>query len=154
MDVIWGVLLWWLTCCALLSAKRAATLGESYAAARHSGKRAIWPRAGISASIRCAGWRALRISGAPASIPPVSVPNAGRISRVSDRTAQGRLSEVFGNRTLKIDELLRRLDLYTLAQASVAAQDQPTNLALEAYSAGVNACFQLRHSGAGDRPQR
>lgn len=55
------------------------------------------------------------------------------------RTAQGRLSEVFGNRTLKIDELLRRYDLYTLSQQSVAAQDAETTEALEAYAKGVNA---------------
>ena len=55
------------------------------------------------------------------------------------RTAQGRLSEVFGKRTLKTDELLRRYDLYTLAQSSVAAQDDQTKRALEAYSRGVNA---------------
>ncbi|WP_022704852.1 penicillin acylase family protein [Pseudorhodobacter ferrugineus] len=55
------------------------------------------------------------------------------------RTAQGRLSEVFGERTLKIDELLRRYDLYTLAGQSVAAQDAETQTALEAYSRGVNA---------------
>ena len=46
------------------------------------------------------------------------------------RTAQGRLSEIFGARTVKIDELLRRLDLYTLAQQSVGAQDARTNLSL------------------------
>ncbi len=55
------------------------------------------------------------------------------------RTAQGRLSEIFGQRTLKIDELLRRLDIYTLALASVAVQDAPTKAALNAYAAGVNA---------------
>lgn len=55
------------------------------------------------------------------------------------RTAQGRLSEVFGERTLRIDELLRRYDLYTLALASVEAQDAPTRAALEAYARGVNA---------------
>jgi penicillin amidase len=55
------------------------------------------------------------------------------------RTAQGRLSEVFGARTLKIDELLRRFDIYTLALSSVEAQDAPTRAALEAYAAGVNA---------------
>lgn len=55
------------------------------------------------------------------------------------RTAQGRLSEVFGERTLRIDELLRRFDLYTLALSSVEAQDAPTKAALEAYSRGVNA---------------
>lgn len=55
------------------------------------------------------------------------------------RTAQGRLSELFGARTLAIDELMRRLDLYRLASESVAAQDADTLAALEAYSAGVNA---------------
>ena len=55
------------------------------------------------------------------------------------RTAQGRLSELFGERTLRTDELLRRLDLYALAASSVAAQDDYTKAALEAYSRGVNA---------------
>ncbi|MEM9580425.1 MAG: penicillin acylase family protein, partial [Pseudomonadota bacterium] len=55
------------------------------------------------------------------------------------RTAQGRLSEVFGQRTVTIDSLLRRLDIYRLATESVAAQDARTTAALTAYSAGVNA---------------
>lgn len=55
------------------------------------------------------------------------------------RTAQGRLSEVFGERTLQIDELLRRYDLYTLAQQSVAVQDDATAQALDSYARGVNA---------------
>ena len=55
------------------------------------------------------------------------------------RTAQGRLSELFGARTLETDKLMRRLDLYTLAVQSVAAQDARTLDALEAYAAGVNA---------------
>lgn len=55
------------------------------------------------------------------------------------RTAQGRLSEVFGGSTLDIDKLLRRFDIYTLARSSVAAQDAQTLAALEAYAAGVNA---------------
>ncbi len=55
------------------------------------------------------------------------------------RTAQGRLSEVFGTRMLQTDELLRRYDLYTLAQSSVAAQDDQTGAALVAYARGVNA---------------
>ncbi len=54
------------------------------------------------------------------------------------RTAQGRLSEVFGARTLSIDTLLRRLDLYRLASASVDSQDARTSEALTAYAAGVN----------------
>ncbi|WP_296764940.1 penicillin acylase family protein [Sediminimonas sp.] len=55
------------------------------------------------------------------------------------RTVQGRLSEVFGKRTVKIDRLIRRLDLYKLAQRSVAALDDDTLAALEAYARGVNA---------------
>ena len=55
------------------------------------------------------------------------------------RTAQGRLSELFGERTVRIDELLRRLDLYGLAVQSVDAQDAGTKAALEAYADGVNA---------------
>ncbi|NOC44514.1 penicillin acylase family protein [Ruegeria sp. HKCCD7559] len=58
---------------------------------------------------------------------------------VMRRTAQGRLSEVFGPRTLHIDKLLRRLDLYGLAHRSVEVQDDYTKAALRAYSAGVNA---------------
>ncbi|MFN3970705.1 MAG: penicillin acylase family protein [Gemmobacter sp.] len=54
------------------------------------------------------------------------------------RTAQGRLSEIFGPRTLRIDEVLRRFDLYTLSLSSVEAQDAPTRAALEAYARGVN----------------
>ncbi|MCA0940935.1 penicillin acylase family protein [Salipiger pacificus] len=55
------------------------------------------------------------------------------------RTAQGRLSELFGRRTVETDTLMRRLDLYTQARLSVEAQDGETRDALEAYAAGVNA---------------
>lgn len=55
------------------------------------------------------------------------------------RTAQGRLSELFGTRTVETDKLLRRFDLYTLARASVSHQDARTLDALESYAAGVNA---------------
>ncbi|WP_425038884.1 penicillin acylase family protein [Primorskyibacter sp. S187A] len=55
------------------------------------------------------------------------------------RTAQGRLSEVFGRRTLTIDTVMRRLDLYNLAVQSVPDQDAYTQAALRAYAAGVNA---------------
>lgn len=64
------------------------------------------------------------------------------------RTAQGRLSELFGERTEKIDELMRRLDLYGLAAQSVAAQDAPTKAALEAYSRGVNAWVDIVNKNA------
>ena len=55
------------------------------------------------------------------------------------RTVQGRLSEVFGPRTIAIDRLLRRLDLYRLAVQSEEVQDAETRTALDAYAAGVNA---------------
>ncbi|MWB77445.1 penicillin acylase family protein [Pseudooceanicola sp. 216_PA32_1] len=55
------------------------------------------------------------------------------------RTAQGRLSEVFGARTVRIDKLMRRFDIYNLARSSVEAQDAQTRAALDAYAAGVNA---------------
>ncbi|WP_425050465.1 penicillin acylase family protein [Psychromarinibacter sp. S121] len=55
------------------------------------------------------------------------------------RTAQGRLSEIFGRRTFRFDELMRRLDIYNLAVRSVEVQDDATMEALRAYSAGVNA---------------
>ncbi len=55
------------------------------------------------------------------------------------RTAQGRLSELFGAETLHIDRLMRALDLYGLSQTAVAAQTPETRAALEAYSNGVNA---------------
>ena len=48
------------------------------------------------------------------------------------RTVQGRLSEIFGARTARIDELMRRLDLYDAATRSVAAQDPEVLAALEA----------------------
>ncbi|MEM8957647.1 MAG: penicillin acylase family protein [Pseudomonadota bacterium] len=67
------------------------------------------------------------------------------------RTAQGRLSELFGARTVKIDETMRRFDLYRLAQASVAAQDPRTIAALEAYAAGVNAWLAEINRGARGR---
>ena len=55
------------------------------------------------------------------------------------RTAQGRLSEVFGARTVEIDKLMRRFDIYGAARDSVEAQDAPTTTALDAYAKGVNA---------------
>lgn len=58
------------------------------------------------------------------------------------RTAQGRLSEVFGSRTLDTDLFVRRLDLYGLSQRSVAVQSAEALQSLKAYSAGVNARIQ------------
>ncbi|WP_299741682.1 penicillin acylase family protein [uncultured Tateyamaria sp.] len=55
------------------------------------------------------------------------------------RTAQGRLSELFGTTTVDVDSFVRRLDLYRLSVQSVEAQDPATRAALEAYASGVNA---------------
>ncbi|MBT7448236.1 MAG: penicillin acylase family protein [Tateyamaria sp.] len=55
------------------------------------------------------------------------------------RTAQGRLSELFGKATLNTDIFLRRLDIYRLAVQSVNSLDSTTVTILEAYAAGVNA---------------
>ncbi|MEP2027882.1 MAG: penicillin acylase family protein [Paracoccaceae bacterium] len=55
------------------------------------------------------------------------------------RTAQGRLSELFGERTVAIDAVMRRLDIYALAGQSVEAQDADTLASLSAYASGVNA---------------
>ena len=64
------------------------------------------------------------------------------------RTAQGRLSELFGERTVGIDEVLRRFDLYTLSVSSVNAQTDEAKSYLEAYSAGVNAWLAEVNKGA------
>ena len=58
---------------------------------------------------------------------------------VMRRTAQGRLSEIFGTRTVETDTYLRRLDIYRLAQQSVQVQSPEAMAALNAYAAGVNA---------------
>ncbi len=67
------------------------------------------------------------------------------------RTAQGTLSEIFGARTAKIDELIRRLDIYGAASASYAVQDDAAKTALTAYAAGVNAWIAQVNIGARGR---
>ncbi len=67
------------------------------------------------------------------------------------RTAQGRLSEMFGPSTVKVDDLLRRLDLYPLSVKSVEVLDQYTQGALDAYSAGVNTWLKEVNIGARGR---
>ena len=64
------------------------------------------------------------------------------------RTVKGKLSEMFGVRTLQTDALMRRLDLYTAAQQSVEDLSEETRAALKAYSAGVNAWMQQVNDGA------
>lgn len=67
------------------------------------------------------------------------------------RTAQGRLSELFGERTVPIDKLLRHLDLYRTATESVDDQDAQTKVALQAYANGVNAWLGKVNEGARGR---
>lgn len=67
------------------------------------------------------------------------------------RQVQGRLSELFGARTLAIDTLMRRLDLYNASVTSVAAQDAQTTAALDAYAKGVNAWLAEVNAGARGR---
>ena len=55
------------------------------------------------------------------------------------RSAQGRLSEVFGQKTLQLDEFIRRLDIYNLARLSLKHQSDRTKSILNAYSNGINA---------------
>ena len=64
------------------------------------------------------------------------------------RTAQGRLSELFGRSTLAYDDFMRRLDLAEAARSSLSAQDDKTREALNAYAEGVNAWIEEINKGA------
>ncbi|WP_299905680.1 penicillin acylase family protein [uncultured Paracoccus sp.] len=66
------------------------------------------------------------------------------------RAAQGRLAEIYGASAFRGDDLARRLGLYRHARESLAAQDDYTRAALEAYSAGVNEWIaQVNRDAAG-----
>lgn len=58
---------------------------------------------------------------------------------MSRRTAQGRLSELFGPRTLGVDTLMRALDIQGISARVARAQTPQVQAALAAYAAGVNA---------------
>ena len=62
------------------------------------------------------------------------------------RASQGRLSEMFGERTYGMDVFLRTLDLYGHAERSLAALSPEVKGGLEAYARGVNA-FITRKTG-------
>ena len=64
------------------------------------------------------------------------------------RTAQGRLSELFGKKTLSIDKVVRRLGIYSAAHNSVSALRPSTQLKLNAYAQGVNARLKEINSEA------
>ena len=55
------------------------------------------------------------------------------------RTGQGRLSELFGERTFGTDVFIRTLDLYGHGERSLAALPPEARAALDAYARGVNA---------------
>src|SRR5262245_22204927 len=55
------------------------------------------------------------------------------------RTGQGRLSEIFGERTFSADVFLRTLDLYGHAERSLSTLPAEAAVAFEAYARGVNA---------------
>lgn len=55
------------------------------------------------------------------------------------RTAQGRLSELFGAQALDVDRFVRTLDLWGAAARSLAGLPDSTHRLLDAYAAGVNA---------------
>jgi penicillin amidase len=62
------------------------------------------------------------------------------------RTGQGRLSEIFGERTFGTDVFIRTLDLYGHAERSMAALSPEARQALDAYARGVNA-YMKRSAG-------
>ena len=62
------------------------------------------------------------------------------------RTGQGRLSEIFGERTFGTDVFIQTLDLYGHAERSIAALPPETKRALDAYARGVNA-YMKRSAG-------
>tara|TARA_B100000780_G_scaffold22075_1_gene14195 strand:- start:9514 stop:11991 length:2478 start_codon:yes stop_codon:yes gene_type:complete len=64
------------------------------------------------------------------------------------RTAQGRLSELFGKDTILIDKVVRRLGIYRAAHNSISALRPSTKLKLNAYAQGVNARLKEINSGA------
>jgi len=65
------------------------------------------------------------------------------------RAAAGRLSEVFGERTLEMDRHVRTLGLGELAERLAGSSRRGTRARLEAYAAGVNAWLDAR---GGDLP--
>ncbi|HEX5999353.1 MAG TPA: penicillin acylase family protein, partial [Hyphomicrobiaceae bacterium] len=58
------------------------------------------------------------------------------------RVGQGRLSEIFGERTYSTDVFMRTLDLYGHAERSLAVLPAAVKEALDAYADGVNAFLQ------------
>jgi len=66
---------------------------------------------------------------------------------INRQFVQGRLSEIFGTRTLNADKLMHNLELYPLARETLEHQDADTQTALAAYAAGVNAWMNRIRTG-------
>ena len=49
----------------------------------------------------------------------------------------GRLSEIFGQKILQLDEFVRRLDIYNLSRLSLNHQSEQSKSILKAYSNGI-----------------
>ncbi len=62
------------------------------------------------------------------------------------RLGAGRLSEVVGTATVRIDRIMRTLGLYRVAQANLATLSPEARGAFESYAAGVNA-YLTSHEG-------
>jgi penicillin amidase len=63
---------------------------------------------------------------------------------INRRTAQGRMSEIFGEVTLGVDKFLRTLGIDRAARQAVDALQPRTRAYLESYAAGVNAYLETR----------
>ena len=66
---------------------------------------------------------------------------------ISRRAGAGRLSEIFGKRTLPADKYLRGLGIYKSAEASLSHLSEHAKSLIQSYSAGVNG-YLLSHKGA------
>lgn len=66
------------------------------------------------------------------------------------RTAQGKLSEIFGIRTLASDKLFKRLDIYGAAKSSFEVQSDKAKNLLGGYAKGINArIFEVNREALG-----
>jgi penicillin G amidase len=61
------------------------------------------------------------------------------------RIAAGRLSEIFGSKTVRQDALMRALGLYSSAEASWSKLSPEAQASLSAYAAGINAWLGQNH---------
>jgi penicillin amidase len=68
------------------------------------------------------------------------------------RTGQGRLSEIFGERTFNTDVFLRTLDLAGHAERSLSALSPDARKTLEAYARGVKRLHQSPDRMVGAAP--